>query len=62
MIIWRTDANGQIGRDEEAGKPKENAARKIIGPFTKAKITEKGNGARLTKIFQRRNMIPVTTW
>ena len=62
MIIWRTDANGQIGRDEAGGSHNEKATRNIIGPYTRAKKTEKGIGTHLEKICQRRHMIPMTTW
>ena len=43
MIIWRADANGQLGRDKEEGKterPNENTTRSKIGPYARAK-TEK---------------------
>ena len=34
---------------------------KIIGPYTRAHQTEKGNGARLRTICRRQQMIPMTT-
>ena len=37
MIIWRTAANGQIGRDGEEEKTQINATCNIIGPYTRAK-------------------------
>jgi len=42
MLIWRTDANGQLG-----GNNPEPQYTHIIGPYTNIKETEKGNGQRL---------------
>ena len=47
LIIWGTDANGQLGnrhREEEEEKyaKKGQMGRKIIGPYAKAHQTEKG--------------------
>ena len=51
-ILWRTDANGPIGREEEGGKgQKDSAVRSIIGPYTRSAKAEKGNGTRLQKIY-----------
>ena len=44
MIIWRADANGQLGRDkggENEKSPNENTAHNKIGPYKREK-TEKG--------------------
>ena len=42
-ILWGSDANGQMGsrNQEEKYATKENADRRIIGPYTKASKTEK---------------------
>ena len=62
MVIWRTDENGQIGRDEEEGG---STAKKCHSQHNRAqrqiKKTEKGNGTH-KEICLRRNMIPTTTW
>ena len=39
MIIWRADANGQIGKIKQEDKP-----RKIFGPYRKQEIAEKEMG------------------
>ena len=57
MIIWRTDANGQIGWGEEGGAVKKCHIH-IIGPYARAKKTGKGHGTYLAKICQSHRMIP----
>ena len=42
MTIWRTDSNGQLGKDDQDNKNKH-----IIGPYTNAEETEKGNAQML---------------
>jgi len=44
MAIWRTDASGQLGRNNQDQDPT-----RIIGPYTYQKETEKGNVQRLYK-------------
>ena len=58
LIIWRADANGQIGEI----KHEEEKQRRIIGPHTKQKGAEKGNGKQVTQICYAGNMIPMNTW
>ena len=65
MIIWRADANGQIGRGEEEEGEKainENVIRNIIGPYARAAKDAKGNGTYVLRICQKHKMIPLTTW
>ena len=57
MTIWRTDSNGQLGKDDQDNKNKH-----IIGPYTNAKETEKGNGQRLYNTCKTYNLIPMNTW
>ena len=57
MVIWRTDANGQIGWGEEGGAVKKCHIH-IIGPYARAKKTGKGHGTYLAKICQSHRMIP----
>jgi len=42
MLIWRTDANGQL-----IGNQQDTLYKHILGPYTNAKETEKGNGQKL---------------
>ena len=66
LIIWGAEADGQLGNrnheEEKYAKKKEHSDRRIIGPYTKANRTEKGNGARLHRIRRNQQMIPTTTW
>jgi len=57
MTIWCTDSNGQLGKDNQDNKNKH-----IIGPYTNAKETEKGNGQRLYNTCKTYNLIPMNTW
>ena len=65
-IIRGEDANGQLGNrnreEEEKYAKKGQIGRKIIGPYTRARQAEKGNGARLHRICRIQQMIPMTTW
>ena len=72
MIIWCTDANGQLGRDKKKVKRhNENDARSKIGPYTRAKKTEEeeeeeeaeeeGNDTHLAGTCQKHQMIPMAT-
>jgi len=58
LTIWRADTNGQIGKIAA----EEEKTRRIIGPYTKQKEAEKGNGKQVSKICYRENMIPTNTW
>ena len=64
MIIWRADANGQIGRDEGDGAEEHNAKAMpratLLGHIPEQK--RKGDVTRLKETCQRRNMIPMATW
>ena len=44
MAIWRTDANGQLGKNNQ-----DQNSTHIIGPYANRNETEKGNGQRLYK-------------
>ena len=49
MIIWCADANGQLGREEEAegqDTSKDNDATNIVWALRKSDKTETGNGKR----------------
>ena len=65
-IIWSADENGQIGRKDEMVKTKQasrgHSSGKIIAQCARAESTEKGNGAKLLRICQRQQTIPMTTW
>ena len=58
MIIWRTDANGQLGRQEHT----EHGRCRIIGPKVKEDKTEAGNGQRLLNLCKQHHAIPMNTW
>ena len=66
MIIWRTDANGQLGRDgeEDEGAEKFRAIpRKRNGSWdlhAKSK-NRRGNGQHIQKICQKQQKIPMAT-
>ena len=66
LIIWGADANGELGNkdktEEEKYVKKERNIRSIIGPYTRAQHTERGNGANLHRICRRQQMIPMATW
>ena len=65
MVIWRTDPNGRLGREEkEAGgsATHSHASARITGPYTRTARTEQGNGKQLQKICQKKQTIPTTTW
>ena len=57
MQIWRTDANGQLGKQNQDPQYSH-----IIGPYSNSKETEKGNGQRLLNACATYNLIPVNTW
>ena len=57
MLIWNTDANGQLGRTNQ-----EQQHAHIIGPYANGGETEKGNGQRLYNACKTHNMIPMNTW
>merc|ERR1712112_250354 len=54
LIIWGADANGQLGNRNKAEDTKHTKqagqTQSIIGPYTKANQTEKGNGSGLHRI------------
>ena len=58
MPIWCTDANGQLGKQEQNG----HSGCRIIGPHVTQEKTEPGNGKQLLKMRTQRNMIPMNTW
>ena len=65
LIIWRTDANGQLGLEaQRKGKaPPVTIPRKENRTLHEgAARTEKGNGKQLRKICQKHQMMPTTTW
>jgi len=57
MLIWNTDANGELGKQNQ-----EQQHANIIGPYTHRKETEKGNGQRLYNTCKTHNTIPMNTW
>ena len=65
LVIWRPDANGQIGKknERENGEPatQEHATEKIIGPNTNAARTEMGNRMKLRKACPKQQAIPMET-
>ena len=53
MVIWRTDANGELGSEyAEGNADKDNAqmAKNILGPYIRVAKAEEGNGAQLKRI------------
>ena len=58
MAIWRTDENGQLGKQTE----NKNKYRRAIGRYANKKQTEPGNGQKLLKICEAQDMIPMNTW
>ena len=66
LIIWGAGANGQIGSNDKINgiRQKRQTAKmkSIIGPYTKIKHIEKGNGADLHRICKQQQMIPMATW
>ena len=65
-VIWGADANGELGNrnQEEEGiyANEERATQNIIGTYTRAEKTEKGNGAQLRTICRKQHAIPMATW
>ena len=65
MIIWCSDANGQLGREEdgeEQNTDRGNAMEKIDGQYAGEKRTEKGNRQQLRRIYQKHHMVTTATW
>jgi len=66
LIIWGADANGQLGNRNKAEDARytrqAGQVQSIIGPYTKAERTEKGNGSDLYRICRQHQMIPMKTW
>ena len=62
MIMWRADANGQIGREKKKKikNPQETATYK--NRTIKEQKAEKRHGTQLAKICQSQQMIPMATW
>jgi len=58
ILICCADTNGQLGQHTN----EENGSVKIVGPYAKAKQTEKGNGQSFLQTCQQRHMIPMNTW
>ena len=60
MVIWRADANGQLGRDGEAEEEegqsatRNHASERIVGPYTRSG-NRKGNGKKYNKYARSRN-------
>ena len=59
LIIWGADANGQISHKDNTQSALE---RKIVGEYTFAEKTEKGNGQLFKNTCTKQNMIPMNTW
>ena len=62
MIIWRTDASGKLGRDEEEENPYRKCHAQENMTRYKRKENVKGNGTYVAKICQRHHTIPTITW
>jgi len=57
MLIWRTDANGQLSERKPDPQYKH-----IVGPYTNTNETETGNGQRLCNACKTNNLIPMNKW
>jgi len=57
MTIWRTDANGQLGKNNQ-----DQNSTHIIGPYANHNEKEKGNGQCLCGECEENNLIPMNRW
>ena len=58
LTLWRAGANGQMGKLREG----EETPQRIIGPYTKGRKAEIGNGRAISNICSQEIMMPMKTW
>merc|ERR1712112_541752 len=62
LIIWTTDNNGQIARENNENMQDETPEKRIcIGPWHYAAKTEKGNGEKLEKTLYKNELTAANT-